>query len=92
MKIFAMDWESKKHEIDVDVEDVTSVDVTVVSGDEILSIVTKSGIQHTYDAGVGRRIMNFYDGEYTVTEKKLGEWMGRKSSYEWLWRDERDDF
>ena len=83
MKIFALDWENKRHETDVDVEDVVGIVVKVFSGDEILDILTKSGIQYTYDAGTGR-IMDFYDGQYTVREEDLVEWMKRKSSYKWL--------
>lgn len=68
-------------------EDVLSVFITVLSGDEIATVIFEDGHEEEFDSSKDR-IMDFYDGSYYLYQKgainKLDKFLGRVSSY-WEW-------
>ena len=90
MKLKIMDYAHREYYAqDVPLEDVERVRVKVVSGDEILTIQFKDGetrILDVADVNDDHRLIGFYDGEYSVSNKELADWNNRKDTYEWLWR------
>lgn len=83
-EVFALDYDSEKVMTGIDTADVDHIRVLILSGDEILTITTKSGKTVEVDASNCREI-NYYDGQYDVNPAELGEWMKRTSSYD-QWR------
>lgn len=64
-----MDYRNDRHYLDcVKIEDVVKVDVTIISGDEVIKFYMRNGNQVWADAGdfVGGRLVDFNDGSYTV--------------------------
>ena len=79
-------------EIDLDnMENVSMLNIRVLSGDEILTAHFKDGTTKCWDSS-DRRLHNFYDDDYTLyseyktkeeNEKMLNGFLARSSSY---WR------
>lgn len=91
-KIFALNYDKEKTMTGVDTEDVTDVEVLVVSGDEILIIHKKNGEEIGIDGDQnGSRAVSFFDGRYTVYPEEFDSWMKRKSSYDGLLQIEEED-
>ena len=85
-----IDYDKGRHYQDFKIEDVESVDVTVLTGDEIVTFNMRNGNQITVDAGdyVGGRLADFHDGHYTVDLDKKDnrlKWHQRNSAYEALY-------
>lgn len=68
-------------------EDVLSVFITVLSGDEIATVIFEDGHKEEFDSS-NDRITDSYDGSYCLYEKgsinRLDKFLGRGSSY-WEW-------
>ena len=86
-----MDYKGEKYTVDypgINVNDILVAWITVVTGDETLTIVTYDGdviSGSSYSATAG-----FYDGEYDIIKK--GRWVvpeeefrNRKESYDFLY-------
>ena len=90
MKLKIMDYEYREYYAkDVPLEDVESVTVRVISGDELLRVKFENGDERFWDVtqiNNKDRIIDFYDGEYEVLNKDLVEWNNRRDTYDWLWR------
>ena len=92
MEITIMDYKGKKCTIELGpIEDITVAFITVLSGDEVLTVVKKDGTYEKYNSS-SCRMENFFDDEYTVIkngEFLMGKsWLNRTDSY---WYDELDD-
>lgn len=84
-----MDYDSDSYTTDILLKDISLLIVTVISGDEVIDVFLKSGKIKILDVTTINhrwRYVNFYDGEYVVTENELIEWNNRKDTYEWLGR------
>lgn len=79
MMIEAIDFDGNRKPTGVDSIDAVEIQVLVVSGDEILTIRKTDGTVVVVDAGKGR-IINFFDGEYTVAD--IEKWMQRETAYD----------
>lgn len=90
MKLKIMDYAHREYYAqDVPLEDVESVTVRVISGDELLRVKFKDGDERFLDVAQinnDHRIIGFYDGEYEVLNEDLVKWNKRKDTYDWLWR------
>lgn len=68
-------------------EDVLSVFIIVLSGDEIATVLFEDGHEEKFDSSEDR-IADFYDGSYCLYQKgsinRLDKFLGRGSSY-WKW-------
>ena len=86
-----IDFDKGRHYQDFLIEDVKSIDVLVLTGDEIVTFHMRNGNQITVDAGdyVGGRYADFNDGRYTVDldagDNRL-RWNQRNDSYDVLMR------
>lgn len=64
--------------------DIDMLRVRVVSGDELIEVYKDGRCTFEIDAGKDSRLVNYYDGSYTVRKDQINEWMKREDSYEWL--------
>lgn len=87
MNINIMDYDDNSYDTGIPVEDVKTVFVTVVSGDEILHIIKNDGETVALDAmdfTDDIRRMCFLDEQYVLnTTADITEWMKRKNSYDY---------
>ena len=90
MKFNIYDYKDDAVEIDTKGREVVSISVEVISGDERIEIIYKSGAFNTIDSS-SNRFMNYYDGGYELSGDKLSEWVEytptkKGISYERLWK------
>ena len=90
MKFNIYDYKDDAVEIDTKGREVVSIWVEVISGDERIEIIYKSGAFNTIDSS-SNRFMNYYDGGYELSGDKLSEWVEytptkKGISYERLWK------
>lgn len=87
MKLKVMAYTGELFETDIDMADIDSMIVEVVSGDEVVTVNLKDGTQKQIDAdelsGYGRTKDDF-DGSYGVHPSDFEEWAKRKETYEWF--------
>lgn len=93
-----MDFEYKSYDVGIDINDVACLSVSVVSGDEILTVYLRDGSRNTFDAqdfSGYHRLMNFDDYSYSIRNKLiLTKWLRRTDTYHFLINDdelEEDD-
>lgn len=85
-KVKILDYENNIYETDVDIEEVNFIIVTVLSGDEVLSIFTKDDKTINVDSAMlsgNFRFQDLYDYQYIVPTSDLAEWNERKNVYDW---------
>lgn len=92
MKFNIYDYNDKAIEVDTKGREIVSVSVEVISGDERIEIMYKSGAFNMIDSS-SNRFINYYDGGYELSGDKLLEWMEytpakekKGISYERLWK------
>ena len=57
-------------------EDISTIIVNVISGDEMIVICWKDGAETRLDAGSKDRFMDFCDGQYIIKDKeKIHKWL-----------------
>lgn len=57
-------------------EDISTIIVNVISGDEIIVICWKDGAEARFDAGSNDRFMDFCAGQYIIKDKeKIHKWL-----------------
>lgn len=86
-----MDYNNEKKQIPVDVdnlEDILSIYITILSGDEIATVIYKDGKMKEYDSS-DCRCTDFYDDKYCLYSKAeninlIPDFLNRKNSY-WRW-------
>ena len=84
LKIF--NYEGKSFDTEIPVSEIEELNVTILSGDEVVTITKTNGRVETFDAATlaeNPRFMNFYDGNYIVEKDKIREWLQREGSYGW---------
>ena len=65
---------------------IEELNVSIVSGDEIVTIIDIDGHVHTYDAAIlaeDARLQNHNDGGYVVEKDKIRKWTHRENSHDW---------
>ena len=72
--MFLLDYENKRIDIDFDfnLEDIKVAVISVITGDEILKVMTNDNKIYEFDSS-GCRFMDFYDGSYTIIVD--GKWV-----------------
>lgn len=80
-----------KTPIDLDrLDGILRIDIQVISGDEIATIIYKNGSKEVRDSGCFRTI-DFDDGEYCIYQADLtndiDKWLKRKDSYDYLFKE-----
>ena len=92
MKFNIYDHKDNAVEIDTKGKDVASISVEVISGDERIEILYKSGCFTVVDSS-SDRFIHYHDGSYKLSGDKLAEWArytptekGEGVAYERLWK------
>lgn len=91
--ITLMDYAGKKTEFSIpNFEDVLTIVIQIVTGDEIAMVIYDDGTIDEFDSS-GDRLNNYFDGEYTVYNKVKGinflddpKFLEREDSYFNPWR------
>ena len=89
MKLIIMDYNSLKQEVEIP-DDVWSIKVAVISGDESLHYVTQSGdVGSVYHDTAQKCNYAFFDGSYYIFDNENGvdlinSWNNRFDSYEFM--------
>lgn len=74
-KFIIRDYEGNPVETDVDLDNLDNIlvmNIHILSGDEILTVVTKDGDIETWDSCQGARIYGFEDGDYVIFNSVKG--------------------
>lgn len=85
MEIKYFDYTGESTTVEIEGE-ITHIEVTVVSGDEILDVYfhNKDGQLEDCIFDNGGRIWNFFDGFYEVMPEDIDKWNQRHDSYDGL--------
>ena len=70
---------------------IEELNVSIVSGDEIVTVIDIDGNVHKYDAAIlaeDERLQHHNDGGYIVEKDKIRKWTHRKDSYDWSLKHE----
>lgn len=81
-----LNFARRKFDTGILLDDIKEVEVTVLSGDEILDVTLLSGEKMSLDSAEllhDRRFADAYDGNYVVIHDCLKRWNRRKSSYQY---------
>lgn len=71
-EIIIMDYQNNQSLIVIpNLDEVASLRITVMTGDEILKVTYKNGTEETYDSS-DSRTLDYYDGAYTVFDSAAG--------------------
>lgn len=90
MKLTLIDFERNVLTVDVgDIKDIARISITILSGDEVAFVTYKDGATNVFDSS-STRIIDYWDGEYTVYDVSTGvnlldddHWKTRGTSYYW---------
>lgn len=77
MKIY--DYDNKFSEVDTNNKEIDRIHVTILSGDELVTVYFSDGTKISADSS-DCRIHSFYDGEYDVEKSKVNDWINFKFS------------
>ena len=72
MYIQVMDYKSSKYRYVLDLENVSRIEIKVVTGDEIVNAMLNDGSGQTFDPMKERRMIDYFDYAYVVYDKVLG--------------------
>jgi len=87
MRIELLDYGNSRKAFNIpEKDDIYDATIQILSGDEVLKVITKDGQLHVYDAS-NTRIVCFDDGEYIVYSPGVDlfeneRWLARKSAYD----------
>lgn len=74
MKFNIYDYDNQPKEIDTGNKEIKIICVTVISGDEIITIYYTDGSSESYDSSENRHI-DYFDDSYMVFQKDLSKWI-----------------
>ena len=98
MTVTLLDYESRPVVVEVgELESIGRMDIDILSGDEILTVIYKDYTIKKFDSCPGGRIHGYEDGGYELYNAITGvnyfnrdAFMNRTSSY-WFYHDEEDE-
>lgn len=89
-KVTIMDYADEPREVEIDIDDVLSIELSVYSGDEVLTIVHKDGSIDHEDSSWTRQV-SYYDGKYMIYQPSAGinllddeQFINRTDSYSYF--------
>lgn len=88
MNIQILNYQNNKIDTGIDFNDVSQIEVHVISGDEVVALHMKNDNRILRFDADDTRIMDYNDGTYYVSEEFFEFWKDRKDSYEWFDRPE----
>lgn len=74
MKFNIYDYDNQPKEIDTGDKEINFIHVTVLSGDEVITIHYSDGTIEDYDSSENR-LIDYFDGSYDISQEKLSEWL-----------------
>ena len=92
MKITLYDFEPSTKEFEIgELEDIVSIEIMILSGDELACVTYKDRTVSWFDSSEDR-FTDYYDGGYTIYDIADGTniidaWKERKDSYDNNWWD-----
>lgn len=93
MNINIFNWTNKSFDTGIDVSEVASITVTILSGDELFVIVKKNGEVIQLDGASfdkedsQRSLYCHFEGQYVLTtEEEIKKWLKREKSSDSSWR------
>lgn len=78
MKFNIYDYQNKPTKVDTGKRPIDYIEVSVISGDEVIEVHYTNGKNKTFDSS-DTRWMGFLDAEYRVTSKNLEDWIKKES-------------
>lgn len=84
------DFDNEAVDIKLPEKQIASINISVVSGDETGNVIFKDGEIVSFDAS-GCRLMNFYDGSYSVAGENIQKWLDFKPTGKGTASYERQD-
>ena len=87
MRIELLDYDNSRKAFNIPEKgDILVATIQILSGDEVLKVITKDGELHVYDASNTRNVC-YDDGEYLVYSTGIDlfeneRWLARKSAYD----------
>lgn len=81
-----MNYADELFDTGIKFDDVDRLFVTVITGDEIISVMLNDGTIKEFDSAVlGNipRFMDYWDDQYVVSKPEFEAWSKRKTTYDW---------
>lgn len=81
-----MNYEDELFDTGIRFDDVDRLFVTVITGDEIISVMLNDGTVKEFDSAIlgnNLRLMDYYDDQYVVSKPEFEAWSKRKTTYDW---------
>lgn len=81
-----MNYADELFDTGIKFDDVDQLFVTIITGDEIISVMLNDGTIKEFDSaalGNNPRCKDYYDGQYVVSRPELEAWSKRKTTYDW---------
>ena len=78
MKFNIYDYQNKPTKIDTGKRPIDYIEVSVISGDEVVEVHYTNGLSKRFDSS-DTRWCGFLDAEYRVTSKNLEDWIKKES-------------
>lgn len=78
MKFNIYDYQNKPTKIDTGKRPIDYIEVSVISGDEVVEVHYTNGLSKRFDSS-DTRWCGFLDAEYRVTSKNLKDWIKKES-------------
>lgn len=78
MKFNIYDYQNKPTKIDTGKRPIAYIEVSVISGDEVVEVHYTNGLSKRFDSS-DTRWCGFLDAEYRVTNKNLEDWIKKET-------------
>ena len=81
-----MNYNDELFDTGIRFDDVDRLFVTVITGDEIISVILNDGTVKVFDSaclGNNPRLRDYWDYQYTVSKPEFEAWSKRKTTYDW---------
>lgn len=81
------DFKGKKRTVEIDMTDVTKIEIAIsLCGEELLNVTYQNGTEKVIDTDGCERAINYHDGRYTVYDRTVNliddrEWKKKKNPY-----------
>lgn len=78
MKFNIYDYQNKPTKVDTGKRPIAYIEVSVISGDEVVEVHYTNGLSKRFDSS-DTRWCGFLDAEYRVTNKNLEDWIKKET-------------
>ena len=87
-----MNYKDETFDTGVKFDDVDRLFISVITGDEIITVLFKDGSEMEFDSAImgdNSRLFDYFDEQYIVSKTELDAWSKRKNTYDMEWRHEK---